>query len=408
MYNNLAIWHGEKYMKRLDKVRGKYLFYIFVLALQKFEAEISGPPGIGSVPPLQPPPAPPRGVIGAKTYTQVQQRLQQQHPEPPGTGGPPGMGGPPGPPHGPPTLPPVPGGPNSNNAVPPLPPPPPPPGYIGPQMPGGNSGMPQQQQSRPPPPPPPGFIPPQLNRQHVHNNMMNDGHQMGHMMGGGPPGYMRPPGPPGHPGHPGPPGPHSYGPPGGPPGPPGHGPPNPGPPRPPGPAGHVPSGPPGMGPMIPPGPPVSHGSHMPPGSSGPSPQTFGPPGSQGPPQGPPHGPPGPPLRGPHPPPPPPPGMLASQQLHGAPVAAAPFVPAVISKPPTVISSAPKLYTSQPSKNEAKQAEVPAAGPTPQMVTVMPDGPPEPKRKKLNPDMNMMTAAQANQQLTHAQEMAEKK
>lgn len=51
--------------------------------------------------------------------------------------------------------------------------------------------------------------------------------------------------------------------------------------------------------------------------------------------------------------------------------------------------------------------MPAAGPTPQMVTVMPDGPPEPKRKKLNPDMNMMTAAQANQQLTHAQEMAEK-
>lgn len=71
------------------------------------------------------------------------------------------------------------------------------------------------------------------------------------------------------------------------------------------------------------------------------------------------------------------------------------------------SSAPKLYTSQPSKNEAKQAEVPAMGPTPQMVSAMPDGAPEPKRKKLNPDNVNMMAAQTNQQLTHAQEMAEK-
>ncbi|XP_037797765.1 RNA-binding protein 42-like [Penaeus monodon] len=380
--------------------------------MSRFEAEISGPPGIGAVPPLQPPPAPPRGVIGAKTYTQVQQRLQQQHPEPPGTGGPPGMGGPPGPPHGPPTLPPVPGGPNSNSAVPPLPPPPPPPGYIGPQMPGGNSGMPQQQQSRPPPPPPPGFIPPQLNRQHVHNNMMNDGHQMGHMMGGGPPGYMRPPGPPGHPGHPGPPGPHSYGPPGGPPGPPGHGPPNPGPPRPPGPAGHVPSGPPGMGPMIPPGPPVSHGSHLPPGSSGPSPQTFGPPGSQGPSSRPSTW-----ATWPTPSRASPPTSSSTWHVTVTTTAwgtsgccslsSRLLSPNLQLLSGTLIHSAPKLYTSQPSKNEAKQVEVPPAGPTPQMVSVMPDGPPEPKRKKLNPDMNMMAAAQANQQLTHAQEMAEK-
>lgn len=47
------------------------IYHVDIFLMHRFEAEISGPPGIGAVPPLQPPPAPPRGVIGAKTYTQV-------------------------------------------------------------------------------------------------------------------------------------------------------------------------------------------------------------------------------------------------------------------------------------------------------------------------------------------------
>lgn len=41
------------------------------VGVDRFEAEISGPPGIGGVPPLQPPPPPPRTVIGSNTFTQV-------------------------------------------------------------------------------------------------------------------------------------------------------------------------------------------------------------------------------------------------------------------------------------------------------------------------------------------------
>ncbi|KAK7076420.1 RNA-binding protein 42 [Halocaridina rubra] len=338
--------------------------------MSRFEAEISGPPDASSAKRLQPPPPPPPTVIGANTFTQVQQRLQQKHPGSPGQPRPPPPPGPPGGPPRPPVgphgpLPPVPRGPNSNGLGVLPPPPPPPPGYIGPRIPGGSDGNMGPTPLRPPPPPP-GFIPPQLNRHHMNNNMMNDGPPMNHMMGsgGGPPGFMRPPRPP--PGHMGPPG--FIGP---------HGPPQ------------------GMG-----------GHHMPPAprpmSGGPGPG-FGPggPNQSGPPVGP-HMPPGPPgmLRGPHPPPPPP-SVLSAQAQMGPVVAGAPFVPAVV-KPPTVISSAPKIYTAQPTKTDGTKVEL-VASPIVNATLGIPDISLEPKKKKLKGEQVM----QPSQLMTHAQEMAEK-
>ncbi|XP_066972025.1 RNA-binding protein 42-like [Macrobrachium rosenbergii] len=342
--------------------------------MSRFEAEISGPPEVGSVKTLQPPPPPPPAVIGANTFTQVQQRLQQKHPDPQQPPPPPGH---PQPPRHP--MPHAPRGPSTNGLSVLPPPPPPPPGYIGPRLPGASDGpMGHQPPLRPPPPPPPGFIPPQLNRHHMGNNMMNDGPQMNHMMGagGGPPGFMRPPRPPGH-----------MGPPSGPPGPPG-------------PPGYVgPHGPPqGMS-----------GPHMPPGQ-GPlgGPPGFGPGGpNQGPPHGQPrpHVPPGPPgmHRGPHPPPPPPPSVITGQPQMGPTVAASPFVPAVISKPPAVISSAPKIYTAQPTKQDAAKQESPSS-PANSSPTIPPESSMEPKKKKMKGEP---TPSQNSQLMTHAQEMAEK-
>ena len=73
------------------------------------------------------------------------------------------------------------------------------------------------------------------------------------------------------------------------------------------------------------------------------------------------------------------------------------------------SSAPKLYTSQPVKHEAKPADLPppvigVSVPPPAMVP--PDSGLEPKKKKMKPDIPT-TPAQAAAFLTQAQEMAEK-
>ncbi|MPC29322.1 hypothetical protein E2C01_022549 [Portunus trituberculatus] len=142
--------------------------------MSRFEAEISGPPGIGGVPPLQPPPPPPRTVIGSNTFTQIQQQLQQQHIEPPGTTGSPhsaGMSGlpaPPGPPgHPGPPGPRPPGTTNGSSGVPPLPPPPPPPGgFI------GSDVGPRQ------PPPGPCSVPPQQQQQQHQQGKASKGNKM--------------------------------------------------------------------------------------------------------------------------------------------------------------------------------------------------------------------------------------
>lgn len=122
-----------------------------------------------------------------------------------------------------------------------------------------------------------------------------------------------------------------------------------------------------------------------------------------------------PLRGGHPPPPPPPpGVLQAQQQaqqqQGIGLPNAPFVPAVISKPPAIISSAPKLYSSQAVKNEIKPSELPppvvGVSVAPPPTVAPPDPGMEPKKKKMKPDI-ATTQAQSLAFLTHAQEMAEK-
>lgn len=72
------------------------------------------------------------------------------------------------------------------------------------------------------------------------------------------------------------------------------------------------------------------------------------------------------------------------------------------------SSAPKLYSSQPVKNEIKPAELPppvvGVSVAPPPTVTQPD--PEPKKKKMKPDI-APTQVQTSAYLTHAQEMAEK-
>lgn len=74
------------------------------------------------------------------------------------------------------------------------------------------------------------------------------------------------------------------------------------------------------------------------------------------------------------------------------------------------SSAPKLYTSQPVKNEIKPAELPApvvgVSVAPPPTVAAPDPVLEPKKKKMKPDIPA-PQVQSSAFLTHAQEMAEK-
>lgn len=354
--------------------------------MSRFEAEISGPTGL---PPLQPPPGPPRTVLGTRTFNQVTQRLKTPHEDSPPPLGP---GGPrPGHPQG------LPGPPRPQRP------------YLGPQRPPG-----------PPGPGPPG------------------GHGPGGPRGphagppGGPPGGPRGPhgGPPGGP--PGGMGPRHHGPPGG-----GYGPPG-------GPQGGPHGGPPHMRPMAPPPPPPGYiGPQMPGGPRG-----FGPmqQNHMGPHPPPPPGfiPPqvnrGPmnnwgdgPMMGNSGPPPPPPGYMrpagpmfgprppttvtagpigpmarpntpnSGPSISAAPVIAAPL----LFKPSSVISAAPKVYSSQPTKYEGKPTVI--KGPTtnqsiaePEAANVM-----EPKKKKMKGDIIQEVTSITDSNKTHAQEMAER-